>query len=57
MTTSRPKLIIPLKNKCNCGNEVLNHHFLCDTCYSKKMKSQYESIKGKGRFNKPKWMQ
>lgn len=28
----------PIKKKCNCGRKVLNHHYLCDKCYSERDK-------------------
>lgn len=58
MTTNKPMIIEPLKFRCNCGNKVTDHHFLCNKCYSKKMKRQnkFKSKKRKGKFNPPKWM-
>jgi hypothetical protein len=41
------KVIKPLRNRCSCGNKVKNHHFLCDSCYSKK-----DRIRNKKRSKK-----
>ena len=35
------KRIIPERQRCDCGRRVLNHHWLCDSCYSKKQKKAY----------------
>ncbi len=58
MTTSKPKIIKPLRLRCNCGKRVLNHHWLCDGCYSKKKIEDLKKFrnKKKGGFNPPKWM-
>lgn len=41
------KKIIPEVKKCKCGRKVLNHHWLCDGCYSKRdrEKNREERIK------------
>ena len=28
--------IVPLREFCICGAKVINHHFFCDDCYSKR---------------------
>lgn len=58
MTTSNPKRIIPERKRCNCGKLVLNHHWLCDKCYSqwRKKKNKIFGKKKAGKFNPPKWM-
>lgn len=35
------KLIIPRRNRCDCGKVVKNHHWLCDKCWGKKAKREY----------------
>ena len=39
--------IIPLRKNCDCGNEVKNHHFLCDKCWGKRKKKDFEEDKNK----------
>ncbi len=39
---SRPMTIIPLVERCSCGNSVDNHHFLCDKCWGKRAKKLSE---------------
>lgn len=58
MTTSSPKVIIPERPRCDCGKRVLNHHWLCDFCYSKKKIEEAKKFNKKriGGFNPPKWM-
>lgn len=57
MPTNKP--IIPERDRCDCGKKVLNHHWLCDFCYSAKKKKEVNKRLGKrkGKFNPPKWMQ
>jgi len=31
----------PLKEKCKCGNPILNHHLLCDKCWGERAKKKY----------------
>lgn len=33
-------IIIPERKICDCGKPVLNHHWLCDKCYSKKAEKE-----------------
>jgi hypothetical protein len=40
MTTSKRKVIIPMRNRCDCGKKVLNHHWLCDHCWGKKARAK-----------------
>jgi hypothetical protein len=40
----KKKIIIPLKDKCDCGKKVTSHHFLCDKCYSIKQKRKHNKI-------------
>lgn len=51
MTTSKPLKIVPLVSRCKCGSKVLNHHFLCDKCYSIKTKRD-NKLKKRGKFKK-----
>lgn len=37
------KKISPLRNKCDCGNKVTDHHWLCNTCWSLKEKLRLRS--------------
>ena len=34
------KLINPERKKCICGKNVLNHHWLCDSCWGEKEKKR-----------------
>lgn len=40
MTTQNKKRIIPERKRCDCGKRVLNHHWLCDDCWSKNCKNK-----------------
>ena len=40
------KIIRPMRKKCNCGDKVISHHFLCNKCWGKKCKKE-EIIKRK----------
>jgi len=31
----------PMRERCDCGNAVKNHHWLCDKCWGKKSKKEY----------------
>lgn len=34
------KKISPLRNKCDCGNKVTDHHWLCNNCWGKMEKER-----------------
>lgn len=34
------EIIKPMRKKCECGNKVLNHHWLCDLCWGRKAKEK-----------------
>jgi len=36
---------LPLKKYCICGDEILHHHFLCDSCHLKKYGNNSEQHK------------
>lgn len=39
----RGRPIIPLRNKCECGKRVTDHHWLCNRCHRlKQIKKQRE---------------
>jgi hypothetical protein len=56
MTLKEPKIIIPEREKCDCGKRVLNHHWKCDECYSKAKREMNKRNKKRDCFNPPKWM-
>lgn len=34
----------PIREKCECGKKVINHHMLCDSCCSKRDKLRNKKI-------------
>lgn len=58
MTTANRMKIIPKRERCICGRKVLNHHWFCDICYSKRTIDNSKILNKKliGKFNPPKWM-
>jgi len=47
--TQDKKRIIPEREKCDCGKKVLNHHWLCDECWSKKYGNKFRKKEDKRR--------
>lgn len=43
--------IIPQRKTCECGNEVLNHHWLCDKCWG--IRAKDKRVKEKKRQANP----
>lgn len=36
------EIIRPMRKKCDCGEKVINHHWVCDDCWGKREKERYK---------------
>ena len=50
----KKKRIIPRREKCDCGKQVKNHHWLCDKCWGKKNRLKEIKKKKKLKQGRPK---